>query len=281
MSVFRTVSEPPFDPPNRFAFQRSTRGRRSLPAWPACMSTVSDIERAGQRSNHRRLLLGVVLVAALAFSIWTLPLDNWLIASRSWVASHQLAGAVLYIATFIVLTMAMLPGSVLIASGGFLFGLTVGLPLASIGAGLGAGASAFLARTVARDWLLQRYADDSRFLAIDKAVARKGFLIVILTRLSLLMPYNLLNVIYGLTRIPLARMTVATWLGMTPAVVLYTYLGSVAANVEDLWSQGIDDSWTGRLILASGLAMIILVTFVIHRTATRALRHELGETGTS
>lgn len=245
------------------------------------MSTVSDIDRAGQRTNHRRVLLGIILVAALVFSIWTLPLDSWLIASRSWIAAHRLGGAVLYVATFIVLTMAMVPGSVLIACAGFLFGLTVGLPLASLGAGLGAGAGAFLARTVGRDWLLQRYADDVRFLAIDKAVANNGFLIVTLTRLSLLMPYNLLNVIYGLTRIPLARMTLATWLGMTPAVVLYTYLGSIAANVDELWAQGIDDGWTSRLILASGLVMIILVTFVIHRTATRALRHELGETGVS
>ena len=240
------------------------------------MSTLRDIDREGRLTNRRRLLLGVSLLTALIVSIWVLPLDVWLVTSRSWVSANAWTGALLFIAAFVLLTIAMVPGSVLIACGGYLFGLKAGLPLASIGAALGATGSAILARTLARDWLYSRFEHDARFKAINKAVARKGFLIVSLTRLSLLMPYNLLNVIYGLSRIPLGKMTLATWLGMTPAVVLYTYLGSVAADVEDLWSKGIDDSWTGRALLASGLLMIIIVTAVIHRTATRALRQELG-----
>jgi uncharacterized membrane protein YdjX (TVP38/TMEM64 family) len=243
------------------------------------MSTLRDIDREGRRTNRRRLFLGFSLVAAFVFSIWLLPLDSWLVASRSWVAAHAWTGALLFVAAFVLLTIAMVPGSVLLACGGYLFGLKTGLPLASISAALGAAGSALLARTLARDWLYSRFENDARFKAINKAVARKGFLIVSLTRLSLLMPYNLLNVIYGLSRIPLGRMTLATWLSMTPAVVLYTYLGSVAADVEDLWSKGIDDSWTGRAVLASGLLMIIIVTVVIHRTATRALRQELGGDG--
>ena len=141
---------------------------------------------------------------------------------------------------------------------------------------LGAGAAALVTRTLGRDWLAERFADDRRFVVIDRAVAVKGFLIVTLSRLSLLMPYNLLNVIYGLSRIPLWKMTLGSWLGMTPSVVLYTYLGSVANDIEAVFAGDVD-GLTGRAIVVSGLVMVGVVTWIIHRTATRALRRELGE----
>jgi len=161
-------------------------------------------------------------------------------------------------------------------AGGFLFGLLPALPLVSVGIGLGAGAAGLVARTLARESLAARFAHDRRFAVIDRAVARKGFQIVALSRLSLIMPYNLLNLIYGLTRIPLWKLTLGTWIGMTPSVVLYTYLGSVAGNIDEVFAGG-NEAWTGKLIVVSGLVMVAIVTWFIHRTATRALRQELGE----
>ncbi len=235
------------------------------------------MEQQARCSNRRRILLGLSLLMLVIIGTSFLPLADWLDTAHNWVDSHLLLGALLFSGAFIVLTIAMVPGSLLMASAGYLFGLTIGLALASTCIGIGAGLAALTYRTFARDWLWRRFNTDSRFVAIDKAVARKGFLIVSLTRLSLLMPFNLLNVIYGLSRIPLSTMTIATWIGMTPAVVLYTYLGSVAANVDQLMSQELTNPWASRAVLISGALVITVVTWIVHRTATAALRNELEQ----
>lgn len=242
------------------------------------MTHLPDIEQAAHRSNRRRVLLGVILLLLLLAALLTLPLDEWLLQTRSWIERNTALGAVLFVIAFVVLTVAMVPGSLLMACGGFLFGLTLGLPIVWLGIGPGAGLSALISRTLARDWLAGRFKRDARFVAINDAVADKGLLIVTLSRLSLLMPFNLLNVIYGLSRIPLGKLIIGTWFGMTPAVVLYTYLGSAAADVEQLMARDLSNGLVGRLVVIGGLVMIAVVTFVVHRTATRALQRELRDT---
>jgi len=241
------------------------------------LNETGALEQKARSGNRRRLLIGAALLVFVILGVSFLPIAGWLEAARSWVDSHLLLGALLFSGAFVILTIAMVPGSLLMASAGYLFGLAIGVPLASVCIGLGAGLAALVCRTFARDWLWQRFNTDPRFVAIDKAVARKGFLIVLLTRLSLLMPFNLLNIIYGLSRIPLPTMTIATWIGMTPAVVLYTYLGSIAANVEQLMSQELAHPWASRAVLISGTVVVIAVTWVVHRTATAALREELDQ----
>lgn len=241
------------------------------------MKPTDGLEQKARRVNRRRLLIGAAVLLAAIAGASLMPIAGWLETSRVWVGVHPIAGALAFSGAFVVLTIAMVPGSLLMAIAGYLFGLPIGLPLASVCIGLGAWVAALVCRTFARDWLWRRFNADPRFVAIDKAVARKGFLIVLLTRLSLLMPFNMLNIIYGLSRIPLRTMALATWIGMTPAVLLYTYLGSVAANVEQLMSQELASPWAGRAVLISGAIAVIAVTWVVHRTATAALREELRQ----
>ncbi len=240
------------------------------------MDQQDKLEELGRHGGTRRLLLALGFFAVIIVAGAVLPLREWLEVSAGWIDGNPLYGRLLFVAAVIALSVLMVPGSILMMCGGFLFGLGAALPLVSVGIGLGAGAAGLVTRTLARDWLAQRFEHDRRFIAIDRAVAVKGFLIVTLSRLSLLMPYNLLNVIYGLSRIPLWQLTVGTWLGMTPSVVLYTYLGSAANDVEQVFS-GEMDAWAGKAVLVSGLLVVGLVTWIIHRTATAALQRELGE----
>lgn len=243
------------------------------------MPEPDDLEQTGRRSNRRRLLTALGFFALVVVAASVLPLREWLEFAAVWIAANPLTGRLLFVLAVVVLAVLMVPGSILMMSGGFLFGLGAALPLVWTGIGLGAGAAALVTRTLGRDWLAGRYAHDRRFVIIDRAVAVKGLLIVTLSRLSLLMPYNLLNVIYGLSRIPLWKMTLGSWLGMTPSVVLYTYLGSVANDIEAVFAGDVDGR-TGQAIVISGLVMVGVVTWIIHRTATRALRRELGEPAT-
>ena len=121
-----------------------------------------------------------------------------------------------------------------------------------------------------RRWIEQRVADNPRFSAIDRAIARDGRRIVFLLRLSPVFPFNLLNYALGLTRIGFGDFVVAS-LGMIPGTILYVYLGALGGQAAVAASGGDDTAmwtWAVRLL---GLAATVLVTVLITRTARRAL----------
>ena len=72
----------------------------------------------------------------------------------------------------------------------------------------------------------KRIASYPRFQAIDRAVGEQGFKIVLLTRLSPIFPFNLLNYAFGLTKVRLWQYVLASWIGMLPGTIMYVYLGS-------------------------------------------------------
>lgn len=240
------------------------------------VNDIDDINQSGQATSRNRALLGAGLLIGMVVALTTLPINEWLEVASVWIDDHPLPGRVLFVAGAIFLIVLMVPGSIVMLSGGFLFGLKQGVPLVAVSIAIGALAQSFVSRTLVRDWLAAKFENDARFRAIDKAVARKGFMIVFLSRLSLLIPYNLLNLIYGLSGVPLTRMAVATALGMLPAVLLYTYLGSIAGDFDELMAKQSQGDWVNQLVIISGLVMIVVVTYVIHRTATRELKRELG-----
>ncbi len=235
------------------------------------------VERTASANPRRRLIAGGLFLTAMIVAVWTLPLDLWLDAASGWIAANPWLGRGAFVTAFVLGTALMVPGSVLTMSGGYLFGLAGGVPLVSVGTALGGTLAWFIGRTLARDWVAEKVSGNRRIAALDKAIAHRGFVVVVLTRLSLLIPFNLLNYAYGLTRVRVLPYFFATWIGMLPAVTLYVYLGSVAKNVDQLVSGDPQAGVAGELLFAAGLVAIAAATWIIHRTATRALEREIGE----
>jgi uncharacterized membrane protein YdjX (TVP38/TMEM64 family) len=115
------------------------------------------------------------------------------------------------------------------------------------------------------------------FAAIDRAVEREGFKIVLLTRLSPIFPYNLLNYAYGLTRVSLRDYVLASWIGMMPAALLYVYLGSAAKSLADLAAGRIERTPAQGVLFAAGLFATVIVTVYVARLARRELKKAVGE----
>ena len=67
------------------------------------------------------------------------------------------------------------------------------------------------------------------------ALGEQGLKIVLLTRLSPIFPFNLLNYAFGLTDVKLWQYVLASWIGMIPGTIMYVYLGSATPC-----------SWAGR-----------------------------------
>jgi len=139
---------------------------------------------------------------------------------------------------------------------------------ASVGAALSFLVSRYLARRRVEDWIQSK----PRFAAVDRAVAKEGWKIVFLTRLSPIFPFNFQNYAYGLTRIPFWHYALASAIGIIPGSFLYVYLGSVGRSGLEAAAGG-GDVETLRLVLQIvGLIATGVVTVYITRIATKALK---------
>src|SRR5262249_8687408 len=102
-------------------------------------------------------------------------------------------GPALFVVLYVAATVLFLPGWILTLGAGAVFGLVRGAVTVSLAATLGATAAFLIGRYLARDAVARRLAAHPRFAAIDAGVAREGWKIVLLTRLSPAFPFNLLN----------------------------------------------------------------------------------------
>ncbi len=220
-----------------------------------------------------RVVWAIAALLMLA-AAWFLPVKPWLGAALTWAASHREPAALVFIALYVLATVCLIPGLILTLAGGAIFGLARGVALVSAGSLLGASAAFFVGRTFAREWTQQRIAAWPRFRALDGALGERGFWIVLLTRLSPLFPFNLLNYAYGVTAVRPRDYIAASWLGMLPATVLYVYAGSAAANLAQALSGRVRTGKSATVLLVVGLAATVAVTALVTRAARRRLEHE-------
>ena len=188
-----------------------------------------------------------------------------------WVDSLGSLGAIAFIVLYIVATVAFLPGSILTLGAGVVFGVFFGSLYVFIGATLGAIAAFLVGRYLVRDWVAQKIAGNQKFTAIDQAVGQEGFKIVLLTRLSPIFPFFLLNYAYGITGVSLKDYAIAS-VGMIPGTIMFVYIGSLAGNLATLGTQTpmVNPAleWTIRII---GFIATVAVTFYVTKLARRAL----------
>lgn len=197
--------------------------------------------------------------------------QGWLRLALAWVDSLGVGGGLVFMALYVVATVAFLPGSILTLGAGVVFGVGLGSVYVFIGAVLGSIAAFLVGRYLARDWVSQKIAGNSSFAAIDRAVAEEGFKIVLLTRLSPVFPFNLLNYAFGITGVSLRDYALGS-VGMIPGTIMYVYIGSLAGDLARIGTESQPTNptveWTLRIV---GFVATVAVTLYITRVARRAL----------
>jgi uncharacterized membrane protein YdjX (TVP38/TMEM64 family) len=222
--------------------------------------------------GHLRLFAFVVGLAAVALVMRSLPIKQHLASLIERLETLGAWGPVLVAVVYVPACLLFVPGSLLTLGAGFAFGLVPATIAVSVGSVVGATAAFFVGRTVAREAVAARIAKDRRFRAIDQAVAQQGFRIVLLLRLSPLIPFNVLNYALGLTKVSLRDYVLASWIGMLPATVAFVYLGSAVKNVADLAAGKVEGDMSRHVLFGLGLVATIVVTWWVTRLARQALR---------
>jgi uncharacterized membrane protein YdjX (TVP38/TMEM64 family) len=222
-----------------------------------------------------KLLLAAAVIIILLLAAKFLPVQELLKSSLDWVAGLGGWGPFIFIAVYIAACILFVPGSILTLGAGVLFGVVKGSVIVSVAATLGATCAFLVGRYFARDWVAKKIEGNPKFKAIDEAVAREGWKIVGLVRLSPLFPFNLLNYAFGLTKVSLRDYFLASWIGMIPGTVMYVYIGSLAGDLARLGAG--ERSRTGAEwgLYAVGLMVTVAVTVYVTRLARKALEKKV------
>jgi uncharacterized membrane protein YdjX (TVP38/TMEM64 family) len=181
-------------------------------------------------------------------------------------------GPIILAASYVVASVLVFPGLPLSLGAGYLFGPLVGTAAASVGSTLGAGAAFLVGRTLARGIVEGKVARDAQFRALDRAVADKGFKIVLLVRLAPIFPFNLTNYAFGLTKVRFRDYFWASWIGMFPATAFNVYLGSLLESLADLSARPAPASSLRTVVFYAGLAATVVATVYVTRVARAALK---------
>jgi uncharacterized membrane protein YdjX (TVP38/TMEM64 family) len=231
--------------------------------------------RRGKSAEKRRWLraaaISIIGVAVLIASSW-LPASVWLRSALAFVDRLGAWGPIALGLLYVLATVMLVPGFILTLGAGALFGVFTGTLTVSTAATAGATSAFLIARYAARNAVARRIAGNRRFESIDRAVAVNGWKIVLLTRLSPVFPFNVLNYAFGLTNVSLRDYVIASWIGMLPATVMYVYIGSLAASIARIGAEDRVRSRAEWIFYFAGLAAAILTTVYVTRIARRALK---------
>ena len=190
------------------------------------------------------------------------------------------AGIGIFVLIYILSCVLFLPGAVLTLGAGAIYGVVKGSIVVSISATLGATAAFLVGRYGARAFVEGKIEGNRNFKAIDDAVARDGWKIVGLTRLSPIFPFNLLNYAYGVTKVSLRDYFLASWIGMLPGTVMYVYIGSLAGDAARAASgmplapdeRTAKIQWAIRIL---GLCATVAAAVFAAKTAKKALNQKV------
>ena len=196
----------------------------------------------------------------------------------AWVREEPALGVLAVIVTYCVATIAFVPGSIITLSVGAAFAAGLGLPLGValgsvavfLGATAGATASFLLARFVLREKavaLMQRY---PKLRALDTAVGQGGLRIVLLLRLSPVVPFNALNYVCGTTALELRDFVLGS-VGMIPGCIGYVYIGAAVGHA----ASGAEDSDAVGIIKLLLIIVGALATVFAVGIASKSAKREL------
>jgi uncharacterized membrane protein YdjX (TVP38/TMEM64 family) len=206
-----------------------------------------------------------------------LPFAGWAHAFQLRLAGSGAAGALLFSAAYVAGALLLGPVWLLTVIAGLTYPFPAAVALVSAVSTFAAAIAFLIARYVARRRVERFAGRNARFAAVDRAIARRGWKVVFLLRLSPIVPYAASNYLYGVTAIRFWPFLLASWIGMLPGTFLYVSLG--AAGRAAAGSQRTPAQWA---FLAVGLAATVAVTAGIARTARQELvRNRIAETEAS
>ncbi|KAL3940908.1 MAG: hypothetical protein SGARI_000794 [Bacillariaceae sp.] len=210
-------------------------------------SSPRSSDRRSSNSNSSstlRIAVGFLLFSCMIYVIVDSTGDRKIEAALhrflEWVQLNPMKGALLVILCYIVATVLFVPGSILTLGAGYAIGsafdnTAIGVLVTTgavfVGASIGSICSFLLGRYLFRDCVYRLTESYPLFQAIDRALEGNGLKIMVLLRLSPLIPYNALDYMSGVTSLPLKDYSLAL-IALLPGALMLSFVGASASTTK-------------------------------------------------
>jgi len=142
-------------------------------------------------------------------------------------------GIVTFVFFYIISVLLILPASWLSLLAGFLYGPYFGSIVVFLSAFIGASISFFLAKEYFVKKIVTIISRFPKIKLLEKIINKGGLKLIILTRLSPLFPFSILNYFYGLNKVSYKDFSIGL-LFILPGTYLYCALGSLSNNLDEI-----------------------------------------------
>ncbi len=193
--------------------------------------------------NTKKLfILLAVIAAAIAFFVF----DLGRFFSLAYIKESQQSFSTLYnerpvfitavfFAIYVAITALSLPGAAIMTlAAGASFGLVWGTVVVSFASTLGATCAMLISRYVLRDSIEKRFG--AKLADVNKGMEKEGAFYLFTLRLIPLIPFFMLNVLMGLTKMKTLTFFWVSQLGMLAGTVAYVNAGTEIAKIDSLRS---------------------------------------------
>lgn len=226
-------------------------------------------------SDRCKLIVAVALAVLALIAVALLGEREHITALLRWTGEQGPWAPLILAGAYVAAAVCVLPTLLLSICAGYLLGVTVGAATASTGSTLGALAAFAVGRRLLRNRVRLAMARRGSFRQLEQGVARGGFRIVLLSRLSPILPSNLLNYALAVTPVRFRDFALASWLGMFPMTLAYVYLGSTLAGLAELKQSDRPMHAWQLALYAGGLLATVAMVVLLSRLAREAFRGEV------
>ncbi|MDJ0508607.1 MAG: TVP38/TMEM64 family protein [Crocosphaera sp.] len=221
------------------------------------------------------LIASLIIVAKQLGIAQSFNINETLQNILRWIDSLGTIGYFAFIIVYVLAAVFLISGAILTLGAGAIFDVVKGCILVSIASVLGATFAFLIGRYLMRGWVSEQIKKYPKFQAVDDAVAKEGWKIVGLTRLSPVFPFVILNYAFGITQVSLKDYILASWIGMMPGTIMYVYIGSLIGNIATLGAGGREKTPLEWGLYIIGLIATVLVTVYVTKIAKKALNNQL------
>ncbi len=192
--------------------------------------------------NVKKKLFILAAVLALIVTFNVLNLGQYLnlaylkesqVTFSNYYHKHQLLTIAIYMLIYITATALSLPGAaILTLAGGALFGLVTGTVIISFASTIGATLACIVSRYLLQGWVQEKFAD--KLMKINKGMEDEGAFYLFTLRLVPIFPFFIINLVMGLTKIPMNTFYWVSQIGMLPATIVYVNAGRELGRIDSL-----------------------------------------------
>ena len=216
---------------------------------------------------------GLVFLATLIFALdRLLPLADAVARVQQRIMHLGVWSAICYPLLYACCNVLLLPGGLLSIGGGFFFGLWWGFLIVLVGNVTGAAMAFLISRWIGRRWLKQKLLRNPTMEALEPAVSREGWKIILLSQLHPLFPTSLLNYLYGLTRIRFRTCMLWVAIGQAPGLFLYAYIGTLGQLGLNLVRGTSHPRTAEYFVWGGGFVLSTVVLLGLGRIALRVMQ---------